>query len=272
MTPASRLRTWAVLLGLALLPGTLALANLRAAIYRDLGASGALRPVPGLVVVSERLDFTFEGVFRDPRIDGLHPTHLCKVEAVYQVRSEGEHPAILEFIAPSAQDATARINGVAAELHSTVFQDDQRVNLPWHQGPRERLTLAFQGTLRPGANEIAVTYTQPLSSRELGLRYFHRPRWRTSAEYEFWPIKEWTRAPWFRAEVTLSIPRPTGLGEFFFGPSILIGGTSQPRQRTQEPAPLPCTLGKTPDRLLAHFTFAGEDLPDLLEVMATEKD
>lgn|GEM_PF-479113 len=281
-----RPRTLMLVATILLVPGTLLVANMRAAFFRDQGPSGALRPVPGLKVEGERLTFTFEDVVLGVQTDGLPPTKLGRVEAVYRLRSEGEHAAMFEFVAASDASVTASINGTPAEVRVTPSDIQLQFDRS-RQVPGRRFTLAFLGSLRPGANEVAVTYTQPLSCEEMGLRYFHRSRWRTFAEYDFWPIKEWVRDPAFRAEVTLSIPRTRKVHDFFFGPSLLLAGETFARKELQgarqppearnsaEPAPsrkLPFTLEKTPDRLLAHFTLTGEDLPDLLRVSATEKD
>jgi hypothetical protein len=263
----------ALLGGLLLTPATPAVANLRAAIYRDMGASGALRPVPGLLLEHERLAFTFEGVYGDLQDQARNPSRNGQIEAVYRFRSETGRPGEFAFITPSAGNARAWINGRELPVQVSPFTEPLPARTDRRgEAPAARFSLAFAGDLRAGVNEVTVTYSQPLSVQETGLRYFHRSRWHTFAEYEFWPIQEWTRTPDFRAEITLSIPRRRGLGEWLFGPSLRPSALGIRRQRDSQPLDLPYRLEKTRDRLLAHFTLTGEMLPDLLLVAAREKE
>jgi hypothetical protein len=271
--PVRRLWATALLATLVLAPSTLAVANLRRAIYRDLGASGGLQPVPGLLLNGERLTFTFDGVFQRPEREGWNATHLCRVEAIYTFRAEVEHPAVFEFIAPSAQAALAQINDVASPIQVAPFTGPQ----PPPEGPTRdeppapRFKLTFQGAVRAGANEVVVTYLQSLSSQESGVRYFHRPRWRTFLGYEFWPIKEWARDPAFRAELTFSIPRRRGFRPWLFGQPFALALEGRALKGGAR-VDLPFTLEQTHDRLVAHATLSGEALPDLLAISAAEKE
>jgi hypothetical protein len=256
---------------LILATGTLALANLRAAIYRDLGAGGALRPVPGLTLQGETLAFTFDGVHRGPMPDLDRQPQVCRVEAVYRLEAAEAREAIFSFITPSAEDATARINGMVVKVVSTPFEEPPRLDRRGQPVAERRFSLAFEAPLRAGPNEVVVTYRQPLGAEEQGLAYFHRSRWRSFAGYEFWPVKEWKRAPGFQAEVTLSVPRVRGLWETLFGPDLILGARTRNRGGEAPELPVACVNSRTADRLVSRFTISGDQLPDVLTVSATEK-
>ena len=274
-----------LLAALILAPSVFVLANMRAAMMRDLGSIGGLRAVPGLTLERERLDFTFDGVFLAAEPEVGHATKKCRVEAVYHLRSEAEHPALFEFIALADEAVLATINGAPVAVQSTPSDFQLQIDLN-HRVASKRYTFAFQGTLHSGANDVAVTYLQPLSSREGNLGYFRTPRWTTFVAYDFWPIKAWVRDPAFRADITLSIPRTRPVHDFFFGPSLLLAAEGHARKVLKanrqswesdlptEPTPpedLPCALEKTPGRWVGHFALTGPDLPDLLQLSVTEK-
>ncbi|MDR3682254.1 MAG: hypothetical protein P4L11_00890 [Geothrix sp.] len=256
---------------LLLLAGTFAVANLRRAILWDPGASGALRPVPGLTLQDETLAFTFGGVHRGPMPDLARQPRVCRIEAVYRLVAATDQAAAFNFIAPSADAVSARVNGREVAVTPSVFQEPPRLDRQGTPVAGPRYSLAFHGPLRAGPNEVAVAYSQTLGADEQGLAYFHRSRWRTFVGYEFWPVKEWVRVPGFKAELTLSVPRSPGLWETLFGPDLLLGVETRDRDGAAPPSPVAGSHLRTADRLVSRFTLAGDRLPDVLTVSATEK-
>ena len=272
LVTAKNLPKWLIAAWLIFTSGIHCHANMRAAVYRNLGTSGALRPVGGLTLKSEQISFTFDGVYLGPKVEVDDHPKSCRVEVIYHLSSRSEQEALFDFISPSADAASAQINGKEVGVVATAFEDPKQEGSPSRNILRKRFSLTFHGALLTGANTVAVTYTQPLSASEFGLSYISRSRWQTFAEYEFWPIKEWARDEDFKAEVALSVPRTRSLRESVFGPKLILSAGERTRGAdSQSTTAIPCTFEKTRDRLVTRFTLSGKTLPDILTVSAAEK-
>lgn len=246
-------------------------ANLRAPRILHPGLGGALVPVPGLVLEGERIAFTFDALHQGPDPARTPAAAWGQVAVSYRIQAQAAQSILLRFIAPSSEAAVAEVNGAPALIQAQPCDDFGNGAPGFRRAPRTGYTLQFQGQLRPGANEVRVVYRQALGAEEYDVSYFTRSRWRTFADYAFWPLKEWRRDPAFTAEITLSVPRRRSLWAILFGARQELRAIGLRNEHGWRLKVIPGSVTRTEDRLVGRFILAGEDLPDLLTVTASER-
>lgn len=185
-------------MGLALLLGPAASANLRAPVVVHEVPSAALAAVdPRLEVAGETLRFACAAT-------------SCDVTAEYEVASGSAVRVRLDFILPVETPVAATTNGERGEV-SVVSAEPLR--------PREARGLtgggtgalfraSFESALRPGPNRVTVTYRQPLGAEEVDYGYGKKGRMVHRFRYELWPLREWSRSEAFRIRLAVSMERP----------------------------------------------------------------
>ena len=100
---------------IVLFPAVL-ISNMRAPYHVSWSGGSMIRTKEPLTVMSESLTFTFEKLYtnKDP-VDASKPLY-AKVSAVYKIQSQKSIYAVMEFISPSDENVSVRINGNACDI------------------------------------------------------------------------------------------------------------------------------------------------------------
>jgi hypothetical protein len=211
---------------LLLLPAALP-ANLRAPWHIQPFSAFSLMPagrVQGLTVLGETLEFNCQALFEgDADADKLRAS-ACMVKAAYRFKSGSSANAALEFVGPSAEGLTVHVNGELTASAVSRIEMERNAAARYAAYPACRhcasdemplYSAKFKAAFHSGENEIAISYTQPLSSREVSYGYFQTSKWEQGFEYELWPLKEWNLSPDFQMQVRIRSPKPGIMARLF---------------------------------------------------------
>lgn len=196
----SRVRPWAVVVAAALVAGPPARANIRAPRIVPESPSAALSaPSVPLEVTSERLEFRCGA-------------DACLVTARYEVTAAAAVTADLDFVLPVGGPVTAATNDGEEPVQvvpAAPLRGGEAGSLPPPARDAPPLFRAgFRSRLREGRNTLTVRYSQPLGAEEADYGY-GRAGWMVQKfRYELWPLREWTRGPAFRLQLSVTVDRP----------------------------------------------------------------
>jgi hypothetical protein len=254
-----------------MLAAAAASANMRAPYRLAFTSGGALIPVKGLTVLSEKLKFHFENFAAGNISEVTAKKHRCKVETTYKINSATAQSASFEFISPSSESVLIKINGVRTVSKSDIlFNDDRNDSGSWSRDVKTSYSIKFNSDLQKGINEIEVSYIQPVSIFETKYGYFTKSEYSNSVSYEFWPIKEWNIDKNFTAEIEISAPCVWWFTDFITGPDVNIELKGFSKVYNSE---IKILNGKYShkDDILYRKCALTETYPDILEIIVNEK-
>ncbi len=246
-----------------------ATANLRAPYRLVYTSGGALNPVAGLTVLNEKLKFHINQYPSGKISEVVQKKYTCTVYAAYSIHSESTASLSFEFISPSAESITVKINGASVQSRTEpIVKDNDTGN--WNRYVKTSYSIKFSGDLKQNINGIEVTYTQPLSIHETAYGYFTKSRYLASAGYEFWPLKEWKLDKNFKAEIEITAPYDWGITDSVFGQDITLEmkGYTKDMKNIIETVNGPYSHEKG---ILRRNCSLSATIPDILYIYVTEK-
>lgn len=246
-------------------------ANMRAPYRLAYTSGGALIPVKGLTVLSEKLKFHFESFASGNISKVTAKKQICKVETIYKINSDTAQTSSFEFISPSSESVLIKINGVySASKSDILFNDISNDSGSWSRDVKTSYSIKFNSDLQKGVNEIEVSYIQPVSIFETKYGYFTKSEYLNSVSYEFWPIKEWNIDKNFTAEIEISAPCVWWFTDFITGPDINIELKGFSKEYKKEIKTLNGKYSHK-DGILYRKCTLTDTLPDILEIIVNEE-
>jgi hypothetical protein len=187
------------LLAFKLFAPLLSAANSPAPIVIEAGPSYALKATaPDLIVQKEDLEIHCQFSY-------------CNVHASYEINSPKDMSLAFQFILPSKNEISPKINEVAATVSGLAL-------LPG--GSEAPLFQAgFQGYLKAGKNILSVRYLQPLKMNLRRGYVLSSAEGDSSFRYIFSPLKEWKLGDNFslKIKVLWDLPRRNFFSRLFGG-------------------------------------------------------
>lgn len=244
-------------------------ANLRAPFILKYSSGGALKPVPGLTVLHEKLKFDIKGYAAVNIQDVLKKKYICLVSAIYTVQCDTPASASFEFISPSDESIAIKVNGITAESRPETIVKDKDTGT-WSRNIKTSYCIRFKGELKQDINVIEVTYIQPMSITETSYGYFRESRYLTYAGYEFWPIKEWKLHENFKADIEILVPYSWGITDTVFGQDIKVELKGYTKDMKTVTETVNGTYSHEKDILQKNCSLSGT-IPDMLYIYISEK-
>jgi hypothetical protein len=246
-------------------------ANLRAPYNKTFENGGQIYSSVKLKVLSAKLYFDFEKYYSGDLNNVMTGKNShCKVEAIYKVSSEKKLSADFDFISPSRENFTVKVNNQIASIRvKSKIEQKNRVRFGKLKRKYYIYSVKFNSSLKKGINVIHVTYLQPISVYEASYGYFRSSSWSSSVEYQYWPIKEWEKDKNFFSEISVSVPYHWGIFDYINGADINILLKGFNKKRDKNIKFIASEYKRKDNRLIRIFTLK-EQLPDIINAEISE--
>lgn len=261
-----------LVLTLVIVP-SLITANIRAPYHKTFESGGEIHSSVQLTVLSANLMFNFENYYSgELKKVQKSPEYICKVLAIYKIKSEKRNAASFDFITPSVNDFLVKINN---EKKSTIVKAKKLQKTGVRFGKMKKnhylYTVKFNSVIKKGISSIEVTYLQPISIYENDYGYFTSSKWSSYVEYQYWPIKEWKRDNNFTSEILVSVPYDWGFFDYINGADIeiLVKGKNKEKLGYETFIFKSMKQRKEGNKLVKKFVVRNQ-LPDILQVSIEE--